>query len=121
MTRRTERINNLIRQEISDLLRRQVKDPRLNTFISVTKVITSPDLRHAKVLVSVFGDEAQRKEVLDVFSVASGFFRRELAHRLTLRRIPELSFHTDDSIEQGAKILRLINELSDVQPRKSEH
>ncbi len=121
MTRRTERINNLIRQEISDLLRRQVRDPRLGTFISVTKVITSADLRHAKVLVSVLGDEAKRKEVLDGFGAASGFFRRELAHRLILRRIPELSFHADDSIEQGAKILKLINEISNVSREKSEH
>lgn len=121
MTRRTERINNLIRQEISDLLRRQVKDPRLSSFISVTKVVTSPDLRHAKVLVSVLGDDVQRKEVLDGFSAASGFFRRELARRLTLRRVPELSFHTDDSIERGARVLRLIDELSEVSRGKSEH
>jgi len=121
MTRRTERINNLIRQEISDLLRRQIKDPRLSRFISVTKVVTSPDLRYAKVLVSVFSDEVQKKEVLQGFRAASGFFRRELAQRLTLRRIPELSFHTDDSIEQGTKVLKLINELTEVSQQKSEN
>ena len=120
MTRRTERINNLLRQEISDLLRRQIKDPRLSSFISVTKVVTSPDLRHAKVLVSVFGDEVQKEAVLQGFSAASGFFRRELAQRLTLRRIPELSFHADDSIEQGARVLKLINELTEVSQGKSE-
>lgn len=112
MTRRTERISSLIRQEISELLRRQVNDPRLSSFISVTKVLVSPDLRHAKVLVSVLGSEAQKSDVLNGFTAASGFLRRELAHRLTLRRIPELIFQADDSIEQGAKVLKLINQLA---------
>lgn len=121
MTRRTERINNLIRQEICDLLQRQIKDPRLSSFISVTKVVTSPDLRHAKVLVSVFGDEIQKEAVLQGFRAASGFFRRELARRLTLRRIPELSFYADDSIERGARVLNIIDGLAKVSQDKSEH
>lgn len=112
MKRRSERINNLIRQEISELLRRQVNDPRLHSFISVTRVSTSPDLKQAKVFVSVLGSEAERKEVLQGFAAASGFFRRELAQRLTLRRIPELSFHSDDSIERGNQVLRLIEQAT---------
>jgi len=112
MTRRTERINNLIRQEISELLRQQVNDPRLASFISVTKVSTSADLRSAKVFVSSLGDEANRSEILQGFTAASGFLRKQLAGRLTLRYIPQLSFHFDDSIQRGAKVLRLIEQVA---------
>jgi len=112
MTRRTERISNLIRQEISELLRQQVNDPRLINLISVTRVSTSPDLRHAKVFVSALGDEVAKDEILEGFTAASRFLRKELARRLELRHIPELSFHFDDSIARGAEVLRLIEQIS---------
>ncbi len=117
MTRRIERVNNLIRQEISELLQRQVKDPRLGNFISVTEVHTSPDLRYAKIFISSIGSDEGRQETLSVLAVASGFFRKELARRLRLRRIPELNFQWDDSIERGAHLLKLIDEVSgDITP-----
>lgn len=112
MTRRTERVSNLIRQEISELLREQVNDPRLISLISVTKVSTSRDLRHAKVFVSTLGNEANKSELLQGFTAASGFLRRELARHLRLKHIPELSFHFDDSIERGAEVLRLIEQVT---------
>ena len=112
MAYRVERVNNLIRQEISELLRHQAKDPRLDSLISVTDVSTSPDLRHAKVFISRIGSEEEKQETLEVLVAASGFFRTELAKRLRLRHIPELSFHRDDSIEQGDHILQLIDEVS---------
>lgn len=112
MAYRIERVNNLIRQEISELLRRQVKDPRLGGFITVTKVSTSPDLKYAKVFVSQISGEASRQDILSTLSAASGFFRKELTKCLRLRRIPELSFQWDDSIERGAHLLELIDRLS---------
>ena len=112
MTRRTERISSLIRQEISDLLREQVNDPRLSSFISITSVSTSPDLKHAKVFVSALGGETSKNEVLQGFTTASGFFRRELARHLRLKHIPELSFHLDDTIERGAEVLRLVEQVA---------
>jgi ribosome-binding factor A len=112
MTHRIERVNSLIRQEISELLQRQVKDPRLGNFITVTEVVTSPDLKYAKVFISYIGSEAERKETLSVLAAAAGFFHRELVKRLTLRNVPELSFHWDDSIERGSRILRLIDEVA---------
>ena len=117
MTRRTERVNNLIRQEISNLLRQQVNDPRLTSFISVTKVSTSHDLRHAKVFISTLDNKANRDEILQGFTAASGFLRRELAERLTLRHVPELSFHFDDSIKHGAKVLKLIERVTSDIPK----
>ena len=112
MTRRIERVSNLIRQEISELLREQVNDPRLANFISVTKVSTSSDLRHAKVFISTFGDEINKSEILQGFTAASGFLRRELSKRLRLRHIPELSFHFDDSIKRAAEVLQLIEQVT---------
>ena len=112
MAHRIERVNNLIRHEISELLQRQVKDPRLGSFVAVTQVSTSPDLRYAKVFVSCMGSEEEKRETLNGLVAASGFFRNKLARRLRLRRIPELSFQWDDSIEQGAHILQLIDEIS---------
>ncbi len=112
MAHRIERVNSLIRQEISELLRRQVKDPRLGSLVTVTDVSTSPDLRHAKIFVSRIGSEEEKQETLSVLAAASGFFRNELAKRLRLRHIPELSFQWDDSIERGDYLLQLIDEVS---------
>ena len=112
MTHRTERVNNLIRREISELLQRQVKDPRLGNFIAVTEVSTSPDFKYAKIFISCISSEEEKKEMLSVLAAASGFLRNELARRIELRRIPELSFQWDDSIERGAHLLELIDQVS---------
>ena len=112
MTRRILRVNNLIRHEISDLLQRQVKDPRLGNFVAVTEVSISPDMKHARIFVSHMGSEEEKQETLSVLASASGFLRRELAKRLRLRHIPELSFQWDDSIERGARLLELIDQVA---------
>jgi ribosome-binding factor A len=112
MTRRIERLNSVIQQEISQLLREQVNDPRLTSLISITKVSTSSDLRQTKVFISTFGDNVDKKEILQGFTAASGFLRRQLATRLQLKHMPELSFQFDDSIERAANLLRLIDEIA---------
>ncbi len=109
MAHRIERVNSLIRQEISELLQHQVKDPRLGNLVTVTDVSTSPDLRHAKIFVSRMGSEEEKQETLSVLAAASGFFRNELAKRLKLRHIPKLSFQWDASIEQGDYLLQMID------------
>jgi len=112
MTHRIERVNNLIRREISELLQRQVKDPRLGSFVIVTEVSTSPDLKYAKIFVSRIGSEEEKQETLSALAGASRFLRNELIKRLKLRRIPELSFHWDDSIERGDHLLQLIDRIN---------
>ncbi len=112
MAHRIERVNNLIRREISDLLQRHVKDPRLGSFISVTEVVTSPDLKYAKVFVSCISGKQEEQKTLAVLNAACGFLRTELAKKLRLRHVPELSFCWDDSIEHGDRILRLIDQVS---------
>ena len=117
MAHRIERVNSLIRQEISELLQRQVKDPRLGNFIAVTEVSTSADLKYAKVFVSHIGSEEEKQETLNVLASASGFLRRELARRLKLRYTPELSFQWDDSIEHGDHLLQLIDGVTSEENR----
>jgi len=114
MAYRIERVNSLIRNEISELLQRQVKDPRLGGFVAVTEVTATPDLKHAKVFVSCLGDQEEKEKILSVLTAASGFFRNELAKRIKLRCIPELSFRWDDSIERGAFLQELINKVKGV-------
>ena len=112
MPHRIERVNSLIRQEISQLLQREVKDPRLSSFITVTEVVTAPDMKHSRVYISHLGTEAKRNEALKTLTAAAGFFRRELAKTLKLRYTPELSFHGDDSIERADRISQLIDKVT---------
>ncbi len=112
MTRRVQRLNNLMRHEISELLQRQAKDPRLGNFIAVTEVSITPDLRSAKIFVSHIGNEEQKQETMNALTAASSFFRRELAQRIRLRHMPELTFQWDDSIERGAHLLDLIDQVT---------
>jgi len=112
VTYHVERVNSLIRQTLSELLQRQVKDPRLGNFISVTAVRTSSDLKHAKVYVSCLQGDHNRQETLAVLTAAAGFFRRELAARLKLKRTPELTFQWDRSIEHGDQVLQLIDQVA---------
>jgi ribosome-binding factor A len=79
----------------------------------VTRVDTSPDLRHAKVFVSIMGSDEERKEALEGLASASGFLYRELKGRLSIRRTPQLSFHRDDSIERGAHVLHLMKQVGE--------
>lgn len=111
MSRRVDRINGLLRQEISQLLAREIKDPRLGGVISITQVQTANDLRSARVFVSVLGDRETRERALDGIQSAAAFLRRELRDRLKLRYVPFLKFALDDSLESADAVLRLMNEL----------
>ena len=111
MPHRIERINSLIRDEISEMLQRHVKDPRLGGFIAVTEVVTSPDLKTARIFVSHLGSETEKRDTMKTINAASGFFRKELAKRLRLRHIPEISFQWDDSIERGAHMEEVIERV----------
>jgi ribosome-binding factor A len=112
-THRIQKVNQLIRQEISDLLLHDVKDPRLSGYVSVNAVNTTPDLRYARVLVSCVCEEAQKKEILAALEHSAGYFRTELAKHLTLRRVPELDFVWDASIERGANLLAFMDKVRD--------
>jgi ribosome-binding factor A len=112
LTYRIERLNSLFRQEISDLVQRQVKDPRLGTFVSITAVEISKDMRYAKVFVSRLGTDIEKKETITALESACGFIRHELGERMKARRIPELSFKLDNTIEKADRVLRIIDEVT---------
>jgi ribosome-binding factor A len=118
-THRLERVNQLIRQELSELLQRETKDPRLSGYISVNSVNTTPDLQHARVLVSCVCEEGKKKEILDALSHSSGFFRSIMSKHLKMRRVPELHFSWDESIERGSKLLAYMDRvITDNPPEK---
>ena len=110
MSQRTDRVDELLRQEIGAILAREVADPRIG-FATVTDVETTRDLSHAKVWVSVIGDTAERRETLAALERAMGFVRRELGVRLHLRRIPALHVELDASMEHGTRVLQILDEL----------
>ena len=107
---RLMRINEEIQKELSAMIR-NLKDPRVqDTMISITRVETTPDLRYAKVYVSVL-DKSDVKEVIKGLKSAGGYLRRELGRALSLRYTPELVFQADDSIDKGTHILKLLNDI----------
>ena len=112
MLRRMDRVNAVLRQEISCVLAVDIKDPKLSSLISITRVDTSGDLRHSKVFVSVLGDKQEQRRALKALKTAAGFIHRSMRHKLTLKAVPTLSFHLDESIEQGAEILEIIRGLA---------
>ena len=115
MSRRIDRINELLRQEISQLLARQIKDPRLHGVISITEVQTSADLRNARVLLSVMGDEETKRIALDGIQSAATFLRRELRDRISLRYTPFLKFSLDETLAQADHVLQIMDHIRDDQ------
>ena len=111
MSRRMDRVNVLLRQKLSEIIAVEMNDPRLTPIITVTHVEISPDLRHAKVFASAMGTPQEGKDAIEALSTASGYLRRELRSRITLRHIPFLRFVADDSIEKGQHLLERIQEV----------
>ncbi|HYH44765.1 MAG TPA: 30S ribosome-binding factor RbfA [Thermoanaerobaculia bacterium] len=111
MTRRTERVSDLLRAELSDLILREIKDPRIR-LVSLTGVEVTSDLRRAIVRVSALGDDTQREEAVEALRHARGFLRTELSHRLRTRVTPELIFELDRGAEHSQKISDLLESLN---------
>jgi ribosome-binding factor A len=112
MSHRIERVNTLLRREISESIQHHLRDPRLGEFVAVTSVETSPDLKSARVFVSSIGGQEEQDRVLEVLNAAAGFLRSELAKNVRMRRVPELRFLWDNSIEHGDRILRLLDQVN---------
>ena len=114
-SRRQRQVGELLHEEISQLLQREVKDPRLG-FVTVTGVDVSPDLRQARVYVTVLGDKEDAKKALAGLASAASYFRSILRHTLSLRYIPELTFKFDTSLEQGMRIDALLDQIEHESP-----
>jgi ribosome-binding factor A len=112
MSYRTQRVAEEMKREIANILKEDIKDPRVG-FVTVTSVEVTPDFRYAKVFVSIFGDEREVNEALAGLEKASGFIRREIGQRIKLRYTPELTFRFDESIRHGAKIAHLLAHMEE--------
>lgn len=116
-SRRRRQVGDLLRDEISFIIQRGLKDPRIG-FASITRVDVSPDIRYATVYVSVLGTENEQAETLVALGSAAGFIRHELGPKLTMRNIPVLSFRLDRSMEHAENVARLLREI-DLPPEQS--
>jgi ribosome-binding factor A len=103
------RVNEVIRQVLGDVIATDLKDPRIG-FVTVTDVDTSPDLRTARVYVSVLGGESERERALEGLRSSHGFLQAKIAAELRMRRTPTLTFHYDESVDRGVRISRLLDD-----------
>ena len=110
MSRRTRQVGELLREELTDIIRREVKDPRVG-FMSITTVDMTPDLRSARVYVSVLGTDDERADTLAALRSAAKFIRFHLKPRLRMRQIPDLDFRDDRSMEYAQQISATLREL----------
>jgi len=114
MSVRRARLREQFRKEVSAILQREMKDPRIG-FVSVTDVELSMDMRHAKVFISILGDAEAKAKTMATLGNAQGFVRKELGRRIRLRYIPEILFKLDESIERGVRVQRLLREVAEVE------
>jgi ribosome-binding factor A len=109
-SRRPEQVAGTIRQVVADALTREVRDPRVG-FVTVTNVVVTGDLSHARVIVSVPGDDAEKTRALEGLQSAAGFLRSRAARALTTRTVPELHFELDRGLEHAARIEELLDSI----------
>ncbi len=109
---RSDRVSEEIKKSVSDIINNNLKDPRVNCLLSVTKVELTKDMRYAKIFISVYGDENTKSRAFEGMKNAEGFIRKELGSRIRLRYTPEICFKYDDSIEYGIHINKLLEEVS---------
>ncbi len=108
---RREKLQELFKAEASAILQRELRDPRIG-FVSVTEVQLSADLRHAKIFVSVLGDQTEKRRTMEALDRAAGYVRSELGRRVSLRYTPEVLFRLDESIERGTRVVALLRRVA---------
>lgn len=113
MSRRTERVSELLREMLGRLLTEGLQDPRVGTLVTIQHVDMSADLQHATVRVTVFGGEARRREAMAGLMAATPYLRRQIGQRLSLKHTPELRFTIDESIEEGDHVLQILDALKE--------
>ena len=107
---RTRRIAEQIQRELAELIRTELKDPRVSSMVTITEVEVSADQSHARVFFTALADQAKIEETTEGLKRAAGFLRTQLAHRMKLRTVPQLEFRYDPSVERGVRLSRLIDE-----------
>jgi ribosome-binding factor A len=114
MSHRANRVGEQMKKELSEIIGRKIKDPRIG-FVTVTDVQVTGDLQQAKVYISVLGDDEQRENTLKGLAKAKGFIRSEIGQRIRLRKTPEIIFEFDESIDYGNRIETLLHQLQPVE------
>lgn len=114
------RINMEVQRELSEIIRREIKDPRIHPMTTVVAVEVTPDLKYCKAYVSVLGDEESAKNTIAGLKSGVGYIRRELARRINLRNTPDLTFILDQSIEYGVNMTHLIDQVTKDLPKEDE-
>lgn len=109
---RTDRLNSLLKEVISEVIRREVRNPHVAELVTVTRVQITKDLRHAKVFISVIGTEQEKAETLSALQSAAGFIAINAAQKVVMRYFPELTFKLDDSVDKHMRIEQLLNQIS---------
>ena len=120
-TRRVEKLNSLLKEVIAEVIMREVKNPHVSTLITVTKVDITKDLRHAKVYVSVIGDDEERKTTFQAIQSAAGFIGVHSAKKVVMRYFPELHFKLDTSIDEHMRIDSILKEIEDERESRGVH
>ena len=113
MSKRNFRLAGEIRRDLTEIFANEIKEPHIDSMVSVTDVEVSNDLSYERIYVSKLGSQRDREALLDALTKANGFIRSALSQRLKIRKVPELRFFLDDSLEYGAKIEKLLSELGD--------
>lgn len=119
MSLRANRVGEQMKKELSDIIGRKIKDPRIG-FVTVTDVQVTGDLQQAKVFISVLGDDEQKENTLKGLAKAKGFIRSEIGHRIRLRKTPEIIFEFDESVDYGNRIESLLHQLHNEEKNESE-
>jgi ribosome-binding factor A len=118
---RLERVNSLLKEIIFEVIQREVKNPHINTFITVVKVDTSADLHHAKVYVSMIATDPEKEKVLAALETAAGFIAVHAAKKAQLRYFPNLTFKLDTSLDEHLKIQKILGDIEKERASRSEH
>lgn len=109
---RTDRLNSLLKEVISEVIRKDVRNPHVTELVTVTRVQITKDLRHAKVYISVIGSEQEKAETIAALTSAAGFIAVNSSQKVTMRYFPELVFKLDDSVEKHMRIEELLGKIS---------
>ena len=112
MSNRIERINSLLQRSISEIINNEINDPRIQGIISVSRVVTSQDLKHARIFLSIY-NTVGKEITFDAIKSASGYIKKILAHKIDFRTVPDLIFELDDTAQYSQKINEILNSLKD--------
>lgn len=119
MIKRTDRLNSLLKEVIAEVIMREVRNPKINTLVTVKKVDISKDLHNAKVYISLIGSETERKNTLKALQSAAGFISVQAAKKVVMRYFPHLTFHLDETLDDEIRIHTLLEQIHDEQNRRN--